>query len=195
MGFYIHIQGTPNPNAVKFISQYTVKSEGKSNYKSAAEASTNPLAQAIFAIPGVKHLFFFDNYITVTRDEDHDWAALTDAVEALLQQQLPQHNPHYVESTVPLPDEPVVERTPEVDQIDAILDRTVRPYLAADGGGIVVLRREGKYVFIKYQGACGSCPSSIGGTLQAIQSILRDEIDPEIEVIETGSGEGAAAHY
>jgi Fe-S cluster biogenesis protein NfuA len=74
-----------------------------------------------------------------------------------------------------------------------VLDRTVRPYLASDGGGIVVLRREGRFVFVKYQGACGSCPSSIGGTLQAIQSILRDEIDPDIEVIETGSGSSAAA--
>ncbi len=71
--------------------------------------------------------------------------------------------------------------------INEILDRTVRPYLQADGGGITVQRREGDTVFVRYEGACGSCPSSIGGTLMAIQSILLDELEAEIEVVETGT--------
>ncbi len=193
MGFYIHVQGTPNPNAVKFISQYTVKSEGKSNYHDAAEAASNPLATKVFAIEGVRSLFFFDNYITVTRDEDADWNALIDQIEALLQVELPRHDPMYHDPVAESAPEEIPDETPEVEAINEVLDRTVRPYLASDGGGIVVLRREGRFVFVKYQGACGSCPSSIGGTLQAIQSILRDEIDPDIEVIETGSGSSAAA--
>jgi Fe-S cluster biogenesis protein NfuA len=36
---------------------------------------------------------------------------------------------------------------------------------------------------IHYQGACGSCPSSISGTLYAIENMLREEVDPEIEVV------------
>jgi len=37
-------------------------------------------------------------------------------------------------------------------------------------------------LIVKYQGACGTCPSSTTGTLEAIRSILRDEFDPQIEV-------------
>lgn len=184
MGFYIHVQDTPNPNALKFISQYTVKTEGKSNYKSVEEASHNALASKLFAIDGIRQVFFFDNYTTITRDEEFAWPGLIDKVERLLQAELPAHNPNYEDPTTTrkLTDE---EQTPEVMQINEILDKTVRPYLAADGGGIIVEKREGHRVFVRYEGACGSCPSSIGGTLMAIQNVLRDEIDPDIEVIET----------
>ncbi|RYZ63941.1 MAG: hypothetical protein EOP09_16785, partial [Proteobacteria bacterium] len=34
-----------------------------------------------------------------------------------------------------------------------------------------------------YEGACGTCPSSVTGTLSAMQNILRAEFNPEIEVI------------
>lgn len=186
MGFYIHVQETPNPNAVKFISQYTVKTDGKSNYKLVEDAGNNPLAQKIFNVSGVKQLFFFDNYITVTRENGVPWDDITRPVLDLLQDELPAHNPNYVDLDAKS-DEPEIEKTPEIIEIDEILDRTVRPYLANDGGGITVLERTGNKVFVRYEGACGSCPSSMGGTLMAIQSILRDEIDPDIEVIETGS--------
>jgi Fe-S cluster biogenesis protein NfuA len=36
---------------------------------------------------------------------------------------------------------------------------------------------------IHYQGACGSCPSSLSGTLMAIENMIRQEVDPEIEVV------------
>jgi Fe-S cluster biogenesis protein NfuA len=186
MGFYIHVQETPNPNAVKFISQYAVRTDGKSNYHSVDEAQHCPLAVALFGLPGVRQLFFYDNYVTVTRDEAHEWDDIVDPILDLLQRELPSHNPNYVDPEGSTEDIDV-EDTPETAAINEILDRTVRPYLAADGGGIVVQKREGKFVFVRYQGACGSCPSSIGGTLQAIQNILRQEIDEEIEVIETGS--------
>ena len=186
MGFYIHVQETPNPAAVKFISQYTVKAQGKSNYHSAEETAHNALATKLFAVEGVKTLFFFDNYITVTRAEDADWDDLAETLLDLLQIELPKHNPNYEDPVADTGPKVEVEDTPEVAEINEILDRTVRPYLQADGGGITVQRREGTRVFVRYEGACGSCPSSMGGTLMAIQSILRDEIDPEIEVIETG---------
>jgi Fe-S cluster biogenesis protein NfuA len=190
MAFYIHVQETPNPDAVKFISQYTVRAEGKSNYKDVAEATHVPMAVRLFGIEGVKHLYFFDNYVTVTREGDADWGPLGEAVMDALQEELPRHNPNYADPSESSEEE--IEVTPEIAEINEILDRTVRPYLAADGGGIKVEAREGNRVFVRYEGACGSCPSSIGGTLMAIQSVLQDELDPEIEVIETG---GAGEMY
>ena len=93
MAFYIHVQETPNPDAVKFISQYAVKSAGKSNYGEASEATHNPLATRLFVIEGVKSLFFFDNYVTVTRDPDADWGPVGELVLELLQRELPEHDP------------------------------------------------------------------------------------------------------
>ena len=194
MSFYIHVQETPNPTAVKFISVHTVKAEGKSDYGAVDDAVANPLAQKLFALEGVKHLFFFDNYITVTRTDDADWGPLGEAILDLLQQELPVHNPHYADPASEATQEPE-DMTPEVREISEILDRTVRPYLVADGGNIRVERREGNTVYVRYEGACGTCPSSIGGTLAAIQNVLCDELGADIEVIETGGAGEAYGHW
>jgi Fe-S cluster biogenesis protein NfuA len=67
-------------------------------------------------------------------------------------------------------------------QINDILDEQVRPYLQGDGGDLYVLGLQGHQLTVHYQGACGSCPSSLSGTLAGIESLVR-QIDPEIEVV------------
>ena len=59
----------------------------------------------------------------------------------------------------------------------------VRPALAGDGGGLEILGLRGNILTIRYQGACGSCPTSIKGTLVAIESLLKRELSPSIEVV------------
>jgi NFU1 iron-sulfur cluster scaffold homolog, mitochondrial len=72
--------------------------------------------------------------------------------------------------------------SPEQRRIEDILDRRIRPGLQGDGGDMVVQDFKDNVLLIKYQGSCGTCPSSTSGTLEAIRSILRDEVDPNIEV-------------
>ncbi len=65
-----------------------------------------------------------------------------------------------------IPKETISEPTAEEEnallkKINQLLDQKVRPALAGDGGGLQVLGIEGFTVKIRYQGACGSCPSSI----------------------------------
>jgi Fe-S cluster biogenesis protein NfuA len=64
-----------------------------------------------------------------------------------------------------------------------VLDETVRPALANDGGGLTVLDFSDNTLRIRYQGACGSCPSSATGTLRAIENILHSSLKQEIRVI------------
>jgi Fe-S cluster biogenesis protein NfuA len=66
--------------------------------------------------------------------------------------------------------------------VEAILDSSIRPALANDGGGLEVIEVEGPIVRIRYQGACGGCPSSTGGTLRVIENHLRSQLDPDIKV-------------
>jgi Fe-S cluster biogenesis protein NfuA len=69
-----------------------------------------------------------------------------------------------------------------LEKINTILDEQVRPYLQGDGGDLHVLGLEGNKLSVHYQGACGSCPSSISGTLTGIENLVR-QIEPEIEVV------------
>ena len=67
--------------------------------------------------------------------------------------------------------------------MDAILDRTIRPSLQADGGDVELVDFEKNILTVQYQGACGGCPSSMTATLDAIRQILRDETSLPIEVV------------
>ncbi len=76
---------------------------------------------------------------------------------------------------------------PEEDQIsllDVVLDEQVRPALMADGGNVKILKvTDGERVLIQYEGACGSCGSSIGGTLSFIEQALRKNVYNELIVV------------
>ena len=77
----IRVQPTPNPNAILFHVDRTVTEERMRQYGSAAEASSEPLAAALFAVEGVTTVFFMPNSITVTKEPERDWEAIAPAAE------------------------------------------------------------------------------------------------------------------
>ena len=176
----IDIQPTPNPNALKFILNRPVKNVGNSTYKSPSESGENKLALELFKVRGIDQLHFFDNVIAVTKFSYEDWHSVEVGVIKTLKEFMPTHNPDYNDPN------PEADRrlslSPELQQIEHILDKTIRPGLQGDGGDIQALTYVDNILMVKYQGACGTCPSSATGTLEAIKAILRDELNPEIEV-------------
>lgn len=174
------IQPTPNPNALKFILNMPVKNTGNSTYKSPGECGDNLLALELFKVRGIDQLHFFENVIAITKFSYEDWDSVEVNVSKVLREQMPTHNPDYNDPN------PEAERrnnlSPELQQIELILDKTIRPGLQGDGGDIQALTYQDNILMVKYQGACGTCPSSASGTLEAIKAILRDELNPEIEV-------------
>lgn len=184
MATQLMIQSTPNPNALKFILDRTVKSAGNFTYKSAEECEHNPLAKDIFGLNSAVHeVYFFDNYITVTQDGSVDWDDIEEGVRKTILEKIDAHDPNF-KTEEPQQSEPTAAASgPEIDKINAILDQTVRPALQMDGGDIQLLDySKDKQLKIYYQGACGSCPSAASGTLSAIENILRDQFDPDITV-------------
>ena len=180
----IHTQITPNPNAWKFVLSQDVIAAGKASFDTEAEAATVPLAAALFAIEHVSQVHFFENVITVTQDGDGGWRELEDNVRAVVMDSIGAHDTAITtEDEASKPDRS--ELSPEVQKIEEILDRTIRPALQGDGGDLDVVKYEDekKVLMVRYQGACGTCPSATMGTLMAIQGILQDEFEPDIEVI------------
>lgn len=180
------IQSTPNPNALKFVLNIPVKNQGKVTYKNAGQCEHNPMARALFAIPNITEVYFFDNYITVTQDGNADWDQIEEQIKKIILENAPDHNPDFQVEEIKKQDKAVSD-DPEIAKINAILDNTIRPGLQMDGGDLHIVSLEGTNLTVSYQGACGSCPSSTMGTLKAIEGILRDQYHPEITVITEGS--------
>lgn len=179
MEYRILTQSTPNPNARKYIVAKDVKRVGKVSFSHPAECLNVPLASALLALPTVTQVHLFENVITVNQNGNLEWGELDPMIKDVIRKFIGEHDADFVTD-----DEPKRDDLPEhVRVVEEILDRTIRPGLQADGGDVQVLNVEGDVITIQYEGACGSCPSSRAGTLEAIQGILRSEIRPEIEIV------------
>jgi Fe-S cluster biogenesis protein NfuA len=176
----ITIQPTPNPNALKFILNRDVITEGKVSFKTPQDCRDIPLAAALFDLRGVDQIHFFQNVITISKFSFEDWNSLEPAVQTCIESFVEDHD-----ANIKVFDPEADRRahlTPEMKQIEEILDKRIRPGLQGDGGDLAVKDFKENVLIVKYQGACGTCPSSTTGTLEAIRSILRDEFHPDIEV-------------
>ncbi|KAL6767045.1 NFU1 [Auxenochlorella protothecoides x Auxenochlorella symbiontica] len=66
--------------------------------------------------------------------------------------------------------------------VEKVLDE-IRPYLMADGGNVEFVEIDGPVVYLRLQGACGSCPSSLTTMTMGIKRRLMESI-PEISDVE-----------
>jgi NFU1 iron-sulfur cluster scaffold homolog, mitochondrial len=177
------IQETPNPNAVKFILREPVTHGVARQFGSADQAQSDVLAKALFEVGSVVSVFYMDNMITVEKEDPADWDELLPTLA------VPIRAAESVATTPPGASGiggaigVVTSDDPRLQQINNILDEKVRPALMGDGGYVEIIGLEEHTLKIRYQGACGSCPSSLSGTLMAIEGMLKQEVDPEMEVV------------
>jgi len=169
------IEDTPNPNAVKFILKDRLTWGSARSFDSAAAAQSDPLAAQLFAIPHVTNVYYMDKWITVTQDGEADWPKLVRElampIRAAEAAQIPEMQP-----------DDGLHDEPRLAAIRALLDQQIRPALMGDGGDLQIVSLEENVLTIRYFGACGSCPSSLAGTLSAIGNLVRT-IEPDIEVV------------
>ena len=175
------IEETPNPNAVKFILREPVSHGVAQQFNSASQGEKDPLAKALFEVGHVVSVFYMDKMITVEKDAEGDWDELLPvlAVPIRAAQSVGTTGVEAMGGAIAA----VMSDDPRLLRINEILDEKVRPALAGDGGYLEILGLAEQTLTIRYQGACGSCPSSLTGTLMAIEGMLKQEVDPELEVI------------
>lgn len=182
---------TPNPAALKFNMDGPVVANGHLAFSSGEDdeeyTGDNALARALFKL-GACDIYLCQNSVSVTMASYKAWEFFLDDVIVAIETHLfppGQENKEVKESILNTIDRETFPNLPDKDKaiiIDSLFDEIIRPALANDGGGLELLAVESNEVQIKYQGACGTCPSSTGGTLAAIQRALQKYLDPELVV-------------
>ena len=191
----VEIEYTPNPNAVKFIVDEPLTPFGShAEFNSSDDAENVPLAKSLFGIEHVSSVYWTDRWITVTQDGGANWHELLRQVATPLREA--------TREDAALGDwKPTGAGGSELDDVEGlglddermplireVLEEEILPFLQGDGGGLEIKALVDNQLYIRYQGACGTCPSSTMGTLMAIENLLQMEVDPELTVLSIDGG-------
>ncbi|MNK63247.1 hypothetical protein D3C87_824590 [compost metagenome] len=174
----LKLESTPNPNAMKLLLDGKILESGSRSYDHPAEAKGDPVASALFEIPDVKSVFFMPSFVTVVKDPAASWDGVAQMVTQVLEAQSPLES-----VTTATTSETAGNEDERFQQIRDVVSNRILPALAMDGGGLELLGLDGHVLTIRYQGACGSCPSAAAGTLRGIEHLLRVEVDPALTVV------------
>jgi len=83
--------------------------------------------------------------------------------------------------------EPAPKRLTNIQRmrlVEEVLEKEIRPRLQMDGGDIELADIEGMVVSVSLRGRCTNCPSSQATVHGVVETILREKVDPEIQVRE-----------
>ena len=69
--------------------------------------------------------------------------------------------------------------------VEMVIEK-VRPMLINDGGNVTLLKIENGKVYVRLEGACKGCTSSSQTLKFGIERALKNEIHPDIELINVG---------
>lgn len=188
---FIQTQTTPNPATLKFLPGRDVSPATSYEFISADEASSSPLASALFGINGVKTVFLGADFVAITKGEEADWSHLKPQALAAIMDHFVSGAPVIADAIQPDEaggeDDIVYEgETAEiVAEIRELIATRVRPAVANDGGDITFKRFdvETGIVHLTMRGACSGCPSSTLTLKQGVENLLRHYV-PEVTAVE-----------
>jgi Fe-S cluster biogenesis protein NfuA len=182
---FIQTETTPNPATLKFLPGRTVLASGTLEMRDPTEAAQSPLAEGLFAIPGVSGVFFGSDFITVTKSAA-EWQQLKPAILGVIMEHFMSGAPIVREGTGDAAagaDEFFDAKDTEiVATIKELIETRVRPAVANDGGDITFRGFKDGVVYLNMQGSCSGCPSSTATLKHGIQNLLRHFVPDVTEV-------------
>ena len=184
---FIQTEATPNPQVLKFLPGRELLPGASCEFTSLEEAAASPLARALFGIDGVVRVYFGDDFLTVTKEAERDWAHLKAPILAEIMDHFTSGLPLLLGDAGEALEEEVYEgETAEiVAEIKDLIDTRIRPAVAQDGGDILFSRFDADtgVVWLNMRGACSGCPSSAATLKAGVENLLRHYV-PEVTRVE-----------
>jgi Fe-S cluster biogenesis protein NfuA len=179
---FIQTETTPNPATLKFIPGREVLRHGTAQFAAAEEANgKSPLAEHLFAVPGVTGVFLAQDFISVTKAAAQDWFQLKPGVLGAIMEHYLSGRPALVAEAAAASGEGEADDE-IVSAIKDLIETRVRPAVAQDGGDIIFEHFADGVVYLQMHGACSGCPSSTATLKAGIENMLRHYVPEVIEV-------------
>ena len=178
----IQTEITPNPSSLKFLPGKIVMKKGTADFRNVEVAKNSPFALNLFKIDGVEGVFFGSDFISITKNDNHEWQTLKPSISETIIE-------YYKSGTAIMPqgeeDKTSASDTEDneaVIKIKEILDTKVRPAVAKDGGDITFQSFDNGIVYLHMKGSCSGCPSSTATLKAGIENMLKHYV-PEVREV------------
>ena len=173
----IQTETTPNPNALKFISESKLSEIGaKEFHKKDIKPNTNNLIKNLLEFDGVELVLVSDNFISVKKFDNAKWDSLRPSIISEINDHLVKNKKPILLKNSEILEKPKKESNLIVEEIKKVLDSKIRPAVAKDGGDIKFISFQEGTVKVELKGSCSGCPSSIITLKNGVQNLLRHYI-------------------
>ena len=180
----IRTRETPNPKALQFVLNTQILENGYRSFTSKVDSVGDAMATALLDYAEIANIYVMKNFVTVTLKNEADWHHLKTPVWDIIDEKVHVYPSESTEKKIDIDvsDFHALPQEKKLEAIEMVLDRSIRFQLSQDGGGVDLKGLEGNEVQIHYQGACGDCPSSLTGTLQHIERLIKQQLDGDLTV-------------
>lgn len=192
----VYAESTPNPSTLKFVANKKLVTQSF-EFKSIDDTKNAPMAQALFAFPFVKEVFFDENYISVQKYDIANWDEVVTETREFIRDYIQDGKEIVNAAQLKTPQQAEAIAEKEFESLDDIskeivniIEEYVKPAVASDGGNIVFKNydEKTKNVAVILQGACSGCPSSTFTLKNGIENMLKQMLPGKINMVEAING-------
>lgn len=177
-------------HSMRFVLESDVQDGAMATFTDAASAQGAPLAEELFAIPGVKMVDVSGAVVTVIKTYDSEWDILKARIANALRSKISQ-------SSAPLGHGVKTLGQARTDAeirlaVQEVLDRQANPAIASHGGHVRVTDVQNGVVSMLMSGGCQGCASSDATLRGGVESMIRaavPEVRDIVDVTDHAAGE------
>jgi Fe-S cluster biogenesis protein NfuA len=189
----LYTEQTPNPESLKFVTN-RILYKGTADFREEALAKEwSPLGAALFAFPYVKGVYITNNFVTISKEFNYDWAEIMLKLKEFIKNYIEEGgaivNEGFAEAMAALEQKDISDKgysesdTEIVQTIKNLIDQYVKPAVESDGGNIEFKSYDAGKVFVILQGSCSGCPSSTVTLKSGIEGMLKRMVPQVTEVV------------
>ena len=191
MNYSIYAESTPNPEVMKFVANRMLADQSV-EINTLQEAKGISIAEELLRFPFVKSIYLSSNFISVAKDGEIEWENIAMQlrnfiVDHLNSNEIKNYTANYIANkeviTKNTKNEKIKPYNDSEREIEAILNEYIAPAVEADGGAITLNYYKDNIVCVDLKGACSGCPSSTSTLKGGIEALLKQKINPNVQVI------------
>jgi Fe-S cluster biogenesis protein NfuA len=191
MNYSIYAESTPNPEVMKFVSNRML-ADKSIEIKNIGEAHGISIAIELIKFPFVESIYMSSNFISITKNKNLEWESIAMQLRMFITDHLNSNEiTNYTKDIKVVAENNINNKkytnkkilTQNEKEVEAILNEYIAPAVESDGGAITLNYYKDNIVCVDLKGACSGCPSSTSTLKGGIETLLRQKISPEIEVI------------